>query len=66
MEVRYQALLEAVLKNEIAFIRLSKIELTEIANHMSDPRLAEHMPLLTGVDDVTAPRRHRCAKVGLQ
>jgi hypothetical protein len=49
MEVRYQALLEAVLKNEIAFIRLSKIELTEIANHMSDPRLAEHMPLLTGV-----------------
>ncbi|WP_127558794.1 GNAT family N-acetyltransferase [Nioella ostreopsis] len=47
MEVRYQALLEAVLKNEIAFIRLSKIELTEIANHMSDPRLAEHMPLLT-------------------
>ena len=35
-----------ILKNEIAFIRLSEIEPDEIADHMSDPRVGEHMPLL--------------------
>jgi hypothetical protein len=35
------------LKHEITFIRLSKIDPTEIIAHMSDPRVAEHMPLLT-------------------
>lgn len=37
----------AILKNEIAFGRLSEIAPTEIADHMSDPRVAEHMPLQT-------------------
>ncbi len=32
--------------NEINFTRLSKIEPEEIIRHMSDPRVAEHMPLL--------------------
>ena len=35
------------LKHEITFARLSEIEPTEIIAHMSDPRVAEHMPLLT-------------------
>lgn len=38
---------ETDLKGEITFARLSEIETTEIAVHMSDPRVAEHMPLLT-------------------
>ena len=33
---------------EIRFVRLSEIALDEITAHMSDPRLAEHMPLLKG------------------
>ena len=32
---------------EITFTRLSTIGLSEIIAHMSDPRVAEHMPLLT-------------------
>ncbi|MEM9249217.1 MAG: GNAT family N-acetyltransferase [Pseudomonadota bacterium] len=32
---------------EITFARLSEIEPAEIAAHMSDPRVADHMPLLT-------------------
>ncbi len=35
------------MKDEITFTRLSKIEPTEIIDHMSDSRVAEHMPLLT-------------------
>jgi hypothetical protein len=35
------------LKHEITFTRLPKIEQDEIMAHMSDPRVAEHMPLLT-------------------
>lgn len=35
------------MKAEIAFARLSDIAPAEIAAHMSDPRVAEHMPLLT-------------------
>lgn len=35
------------MKNEIAFVRLTEIEPSEIVAHMSDPRVAEHMPLLT-------------------
>ena len=35
------------MKDEISFVRLSEIDPTEIAAHMSDPRIAEHMPLLT-------------------
>ena len=39
--------METQLKHAITFTRLSKIEPTEIIDHMSDPRVAEHMPLLT-------------------
>lgn len=35
------------LKNEITFTRLPKIKPAEIIDHMSDPRIAEHMPLMT-------------------
>lgn len=35
------------LKPEVTFVRLTEIELSEIARHMTDPRIAEHMPLLT-------------------
>lgn len=38
---------ESQMKTEITFARLSEIEPVEIATHMSDPRVAEHMPLLT-------------------
>ena len=34
-------------KADITFTRLHKIEPNEIIAHMSDPRVAEHMPLLT-------------------
>ncbi|MEM8792353.1 MAG: GNAT family N-acetyltransferase [Pseudomonadota bacterium] len=37
----------ASLEGEITFTRLSEIEPAQIAAHMSDPRMAEHMPLLT-------------------
>lgn len=45
---------DAILKEEITFARLSEIEPTEIAAHMSDPRVAEHMPLLTTEWDAKA------------
>lgn len=38
--------------NDITFARLSEIDPAEIADHMSDPRVAEHMPLLTSQWDV--------------
>lgn len=45
---------EAMVKDRITFARLSEIEPTEIAAHMSDPRMAEHMPLLTSEWDAKA------------
>ena len=48
---------DAVLEHAITFTRLSNIEPTEIADHMSDPRVAEHMPLLTSEWDVTAAEK---------
>lgn len=36
------------MKATISFVRLSDIEPAEIAAHMSDPKVAEHMPLLKG------------------
>lgn len=39
--------MEPKLKHDITFARLSEVEPTEIAAHMSDPRVAEHMPLLS-------------------
>ncbi|MEP2028660.1 MAG: GNAT family protein [Paracoccaceae bacterium] len=35
------------MKPEITFTRLPKIDPAEIITHMSDPRVAKHMPLLT-------------------
>ena len=35
------------MKHDITFTRLPTIDPSEIAAHMSDPRVAEHMPLLT-------------------
>lgn len=40
------------LKPEVTFVRLTEVELSEIVSHMSDPRIAEHMPLLTFEWDV--------------
>ncbi|MEL6838222.1 MAG: GNAT family N-acetyltransferase [Pseudomonadota bacterium] len=34
------------MKNEITFARLTDVEPSEIVDHMSDPKVAEHMPLL--------------------
>ncbi|MEM1078941.1 MAG: GNAT family N-acetyltransferase [Pseudomonadota bacterium] len=42
------------MKHEIAFTRLTQIAPEDIATHMSDPRVAEHMPLLTGAWDLDA------------
>lgn len=39
---------------DITFVRLSEIEPSDIAAHMSDPRLAQHMPLLTSAWDAKA------------
>ena len=46
--------MEPQLKYEITFTRLPKIEPREIAAHMSDPRVAKHMPLLTSEWDEAA------------
>lgn len=35
------------MRNEITFVRLPDVALNDIVTHMSDPRVAEHMPLLT-------------------
>lgn len=40
--------------DQITFARLSEIEPAEIATHMSDPRVAQHMPLLTSAWDAEA------------
>lgn len=39
---------------QIDFVRLPRIAPTEIVAHMSDPRVAEHMPLLTSTWDAEA------------
>lgn len=40
--------------DDITFARLTEVAPTEIAAHMSDPRVAEHMPLLTTEWDAEA------------
>ena len=42
------------MNQQITFVRLTEIEPAEIADHMSDPRVAEHMPLLTSDWDAEA------------
>lgn len=44
------------------FIRLTDVPLAEIAAHMSDPRVAEHMPLLSGPWDIETARAFVAAK----
>ncbi len=39
---------------EITFVRLSAVAPREIIDHMSDPRVATHLPLLTGAFDQRA------------
>ncbi len=41
------ALMADTLGNDISFGRLSDIDPGEILDHMTDPRIAEHLPLLT-------------------
>ena len=41
---------------EIAFARLTEIDLDEITAHMSDARVAEHLPLLTGTWDLATSK----------
>ena len=45
--------METLLKSDITFTRLSNVEPSEILAHMRDPRVAEHMPLLTSAWDMT-------------
>lgn len=40
--------MQTVAGNELTFERLSEIALSDLVAHMSDPRMAEHIPLLTG------------------
>jgi hypothetical protein len=54
--------LALVLKPEITFARLPEIAPDEILAHMSDPRVAEHMPLLTSQWDRDAVARFVAAK----
>ncbi len=47
---------------DITFTRLTEVDPVEIAQHMSDPRVAEHMPLLTGAWDVGTAKAFVTAK----
>ncbi|WP_264211097.1 GNAT family N-acetyltransferase [Leisingera thetidis] len=47
---------------QLRFARLTDVAPQEIARHMSDPRMAEHMPLLTGSWDEAAARDFAAAK----
>lgn len=46
----------------LRFARLTEVPPQELARHMSDPRMADHMPLLTGSWDVAAAREFVAAK----
>ena len=49
-------------QHPVRFARLTGIAPLEIARHMSDPRVAEHMPLLTGAWDEETARDFVTAK----
>ncbi len=59
------------LKNQITFTRLPEIEPDDIVAHMCDPRVGEHMPLLTSewdraaVAEFVAAKEERWARDGL-
>ncbi len=46
----------------ITFDRLTKVSPAALAAHMSDPRMAEHMPLLNAPWDIAAAERFVAAK----
>ena len=46
----------------LTFTRLTAVPLDLIADHMSDPRVAEHMPLLTGPWDAAMAAKFVAAK----
>lgn len=48
--------------HEITFTRLTEIDPAEIIAHMSDPRVAQHMPLLNFEWDETAVANFICKK----
>lgn len=50
------------MKHDITFARLPSIEPSQIIAHMSDPRVAVHMPLLTFEWDETAVTKFVAAK----
>lgn len=54
--------MESRLKHEIIFARLPEIDPNQIIAHMSDPRVAEHMPLLTFEWDEVAVAKFVAAK----
>lgn len=47
---------------KLRFARLTEVAPQQIALHMSDPRMAEHMPLLTGAWDEKAAKAFVAAK----
>lgn len=49
-------------RHELTFVRLTEISLDELIAHMSDPRVGEHMPLLTFKWDRDAASRFVAAK----
>ncbi|WP_299682239.1 GNAT family N-acetyltransferase [uncultured Roseobacter sp.] len=50
------------MKGDITFARLSEVAPAEIAAHMSDPRVAEHMPLLPMTWDTEVARKFIAGK----
>ena len=50
------------MNKEIVFTRLPTVDPSEIIAHMTDPRVAEHMPLLTSEWDEAAVARFVAAK----
>ena len=54
--------MELKAQRKIAFTRLPSIDPNEIRDHMSDPRVAEHMPLLTSQWDASAVKKFVAAK----
>ncbi|MBY5987562.1 GNAT family N-acetyltransferase [Roseovarius atlanticus] len=50
------------LNGQITFARLPEIEPTEIERHMSNPRMADHMPLLTTAWNAATVARFVAAK----
>lgn len=57
-----QTSLDTGLSNNITFTRLPNVDPLDIAAHSSDPRIAEHMPLLTAQWDAAAVASFVAAK----